>query len=148
MAGKRMLIVSARLIKKSCDNRGKMSQGEFIDFLIESQLKEETTTEKKYVTKEEIRAFEQDMKRLFKSFLDFFVGYGLEMGKQSPRVEFEELASKLKELDGNTDSGGSGKEATIKWKEYLNIRAFSFPKAAKPSSFLKKRRVFYLPQAR
>ncbi len=116
MAGKGMLIVPAELIKKINDNRGDMSQAEFIDFLIESQLKEETTAEQEYVTKEEIRAFEQDMKKLFRSFLDFFVGYGLEMGKQSPRVEFEELASKLKELDGNTDSEGSGKEATIKWK--------------------------------
>ncbi len=116
MAGKGMLIVPAELIKKINDNRGDMSQAEFIDFLIESQLKEETTAEQKYVTREEIRAFEQDMKKLFRSFLDFFVGYGLEMGKQSPGVEFEELASKLKELDGNTDSEGSGKEATIKWK--------------------------------
>jgi hypothetical protein len=116
MAGKRMLIVPPELIKKINDNRGDLSQAEFIDFLIESQLKEETT-EKKYVTKEEIASFEQDMKKLFRSFLDFFVGYGLEMGKQSPKVEFEELSSKLQELDHSNETEESGsKEATIKWK--------------------------------
>ena len=115
MAGKRMLILPPELIKKINDNRGDLSQAEFIDFLIESQLKEETT-EHKYVTKEEIVSFEQDMKKLFRSFLDFFVGYGLEMGKQSPKVEFEELSSKLQELDHSTDTEETSKEATIKWK--------------------------------
>ena len=40
MAEKRMLIMPAELIKKIDENRGDMSQAEFIDFLIESQLKE------------------------------------------------------------------------------------------------------------
>jgi hypothetical protein len=115
MAGKRMLIVTPELIKKINDNRGDLSQAEFIEFLIESQMKEETT-EQKFVTKEEIVSFEKDMKKLFRSFLDFFVGYGLEMGKQSPKVEFEELSSKLQELDNNTDTEDMSKEATIKWK--------------------------------
>jgi len=39
MGEKRMLIVPAELIKKIDDNRGDMSQAEFIDFLIDSQLK-------------------------------------------------------------------------------------------------------------
>lgn len=147
MDDKRMLILPAELIRKINDNRGDMSQAEFINFLIDSQLKEETkeqkyvtkeeirsleqdmkklladsqlkeeTKDKKYVTKEEFHAFEQDMKKLFRSFLDFFVGYGLEMGKQSPKIEFEELSSKLKELEDNQDSEGQGKEATIKWKK-------------------------------
>ncbi len=56
------------------------------------------------------------MKKLIKSFLDFFVGYGLELGKQSPKTEFEELTSKLQELEDGLDSEGKGKEATIKWK--------------------------------
>ena len=117
MAGKRMLIVPTELIKKIDENRGDMSQAEFIDFLIDSQLKEDNK-EQKYVTKEEIRSFEQDMKNLFKSFLDFFIGYGLELGKKSPKTEFEELTSKLqgleKDLESDTDTE-KGK-ATIKWK--------------------------------
>ena len=115
MGEKRMLIVPAELVKKIDDNRGDMSQAEFIDFLIDGQLKEETQ-EQKYATKEEIHSFEQDIRKLLRSFLEFFVGYGLELGKQSPKAEFEELTSKLQELEKDLDSEGKGKEATIKWK--------------------------------
>ena len=115
MAEKRMLIVPAELVKKIDDNRGDMTQAEFIDFLIDGQLKEETK-DQNYATKEEIRSFEQDIKKLLKNFLDFFVSYGLELGKESPKTEFEELTSKLQELEGDLDSEDKSKEATIKWK--------------------------------
>ncbi len=115
MAEKRMLIVPAELVKKIDNNRGDMTQAEFIDFLIDGQLKEEIK-EQKYVTKEEIRSFEQDMKRLLRSSLDFFVSYGLELGKQSPKAEFEELSSKLQELEKDLAPEGKGGKATIKWK--------------------------------
>jgi len=50
--------------------------------------------------------------------LDFFVSYGLELGKQSPKGELEELTSKLKELEleEDHDSGSEKGKATIKWK--------------------------------
>jgi len=115
MGEKRMLIVPAELTKKIDDNRGDMSQAEFVDFLIDSQLKEEVK-EQQYATKEEVHSFEQDIKKLLRSFLDFFVSYGLELGKQSPKTEFEELANKLRELENDLASEGKGKEAKIKWK--------------------------------
>ena len=129
MADKRMLIVSAELVTKIDDNRGDLSKGEFIEFLIDSQLYEsgginrflnsklkEEGKEQKYVTKEEIHSFEQDIKKLLKSFLDFFVSYGLELGKQSPKAEFEELTSKLQEFEKDLDSDTEKGKATIKWK--------------------------------
>lgn len=117
MSERRMLIMPAELVKKIDDNRGDMSQAEFIGFLIDGQLKEQINKQQ-YATKEEIHSFEQDMKKLLKSFLDFFVSYGLELGKESPQTEFEELTSRLKELEDDLDltSKGKGKEATIKWK--------------------------------
>ena len=118
MAEKRMLIVPAELVKKIDDNRGDMSQAEFIDFLIDSQLnpKAKEHDEKQYATKEEVHYLEQDIKKLLRSFLDFFVSYGLELGKQSPKTEFEELSSRLQELKNDLDSEGKDKEAKIKWK--------------------------------
>jgi len=115
VAEKRMLIVPVELAKKIDDNRGDMSQAEFINFLIDSQLKKETK-EPQYATKEEVYAIEQDMKKLLRSFLDFFVNYGLELGKQSPETEFEELASKLQGLQKDLDSDSEKGKATIKWK--------------------------------
>jgi len=115
VAEKRMLIVPAELVKKINDNRGDMTRAEFIDFLIDGQLKEQINKQQ-YATKEELHSFKQDMKKLLKSFLDFFVSYGLELGKESPKTEFDELTSRLQELEDDLASEGTGKEATIKWK--------------------------------
>ena len=122
MAEKRMMIVPVELIRRIDENRGDMSQAEFIDFLIDSQLKEETKKPKdsakgqEYVTREELLVFEQDIKSLLRRALDFFVSYGLELGKQSPKTEFEELSSRLQELEDDLASGDDKKRATIKWK--------------------------------
>jgi len=118
MSEKRMLIVPAELVKKIDDNRGDMSQAEFIEFLIDSQFKQKVKEhdDKQYATKEEVHSLEQDIKKVLRTFLDFFISYGLELGKQSPKTEFEELNSRLQELENDLDSEVKGKEAKIKWK--------------------------------
>ena len=115
VAEKRMLIVPAELVKRIDANRGDMSQYEFINFLIDSQLKEEAK-EPQYATKEEVYSIEQNIKTLLRSFLDFFVNYGLELGKQSPETEFGELTSKLQGLQKDLESDSKKGKATIKWK--------------------------------
>ena len=102
-------------IKKIDDNRGDMGQTEFIDFLIDSQLSK-GASEPQYATREEVYSIEHDMKKLLKSFLDFFVNYGLELGKQSPETELVELTSKLQGLQKDLDSDSEKGKATIKWK--------------------------------
>jgi len=125
MSEKRMLILPAETVGKIDENRGDMNQAEFIDFLIDGKLKEENGETKhagkaeNYVTREELRSIEQDIKKLLRSFIDFFVNYGLEIGKQSPRSEFEELIGKLQGLEKDLDSDNDNdneKKATIKWK--------------------------------
>ena len=123
MSDRRMLILPAETVEKIDENRGDMNQAEFIEFLIDGQLKEESSKTKRagkaesYVTKEELRSIEQDIKKLLRSFIDFFVNYGLEIGKQSPRTEFEELIGKLQGLEKELDSDNDNeKKATIKWK--------------------------------
>ena len=118
MPEKRMLIVPTELVRKIDENRGDMSQAEFIEFLINSQLQEtkEKTKEHQYVTKDELRIFQEDVKGLLRRSLDFFVSYGLELGKQAPKSEFDELTSRLHELEEDLTSEGETKEAKIKWK--------------------------------
>jgi hypothetical protein len=138
MAEKRMLILPADVVKKIDENRGDLSQAEFISFLIDNQLKangnekqaasreeiltliesqlQETAKKQHEATREEIQAFETDIKALLKSCIDFFVSYGLELGKHSPGEEFEELSSKLAELETHLATEGESKEAKIKWK--------------------------------
>ena len=99
MSEKRMLIVDAELVKKVDDNRGDMGQSEFINFLIESKLseKEEGKTHGG-VTREEFHQFQEGTKELLRNFLEFFISYGLELGKQPGDNEFEHLAQKLQSL--------------------------------------------------
>jgi hypothetical protein len=138
MADKRMLILPADIIKKIDENRGDLSHAEFINFLIDNQLKTDVTEKQAasreeiltlvesqlkevakkqhFTTREDMQAFEQDIKVLLKSCLDFFVSYGLELGKNSPGEEFTELSNKLGELENHLNSEGESKEAKIKWK--------------------------------
>jgi hypothetical protein len=114
-----MLIIPSELAQKIDNNRGDLSQSDFIEFLIENQLK--TGTREKpapvqYATKEEVRAIEEDLKKLLKSFLDFFLNYGLEIGKQSESGEFKDITEKLKKLEKDSEPDNGERRATIKWK--------------------------------
>jgi len=102
MSEKRMLIVDAELVKRIDDNRGDIGRSEFIDFLIESQLKEKEEGKKQgSVTREEFHQFQEGTKELLRNFLEFFISYGLELGKQPSDNEFEQLARKLQSLDSS-----------------------------------------------
>ena len=105
MAEKRMLIVDAELVKKMDENRGDMSRSEFITFLIDSQLREES--KRHYgVTMEEFHQFQEGTKELLRNFLEFFISYGLELGKQPKDREFEQLTQRLQSL-GSSQKGKS-----------------------------------------
>ena len=140
MTERKMLM---ELVKKITDNRGDLSQTDFVSFLIDSQLKDEAKSkaavsreefddlrqdvkkllakiggpkDTKFVTKVELASFQQDTKRLLKNFVDFFIGYGLELGKDSPLADLEELTNKLGDIDKETESSEEGREVKIKWK--------------------------------
>jgi len=97
-----MLIIDADVVRKVDENRGDMSRAEFLNFLIDSQFKEETGNQH-YVDKEEFRQFTQGMKELLRNFLEFFISYGLELGKQPQDKTLEKLSQKLQTL-GSSDN--------------------------------------------
>ena len=104
MAEKRMLVVDADLVRKIDENRGDLSRSEFIDLLIEGQLLEKGENGKQpagrddIVTREEFVQFQEGAKELLRSFLDFFINYGLELGREPRDEEFEQLSRKLRNL--------------------------------------------------
>jgi hypothetical protein len=104
MAEKRMLVVDADLLKKIDDNRGDLSRSEFIDLLIEGQLREReegtkgVSRDDDIVTREEFVQFQEGAKELLRSFLDFFINYGLELGREPKDEEFEQLSRKLRAM--------------------------------------------------
>ncbi len=101
MAEKRMLIVDVELLRKVDENRGDLSQSEFINLLIDNRLEEGTQTKESsnYVDREEFLQFSQGMKELLRNFLEFFISYGMELGKQPKDGAFEALTKKLQALE-------------------------------------------------
>src|SRR4030066_1954233 len=99
MSEKRMLIVDAELVKRIDDNRGDLGRSDFINFLIESELKEKEEGKKQGgVTREEFHQFQEGTKELLRNFLEFFISYGLELGKQPKDNELEQLTQRLQSL--------------------------------------------------
>jgi hypothetical protein len=123
MAEKRIMVVTSDICKKIDESRGDLSQTEFLEFLLDIQLGENKKIEEKeqkeilkaYATKEELHSFEADIKKLLKNFLDFYVTYGLELGKPSLTQELEELTGKLKGLDKEIGLKDE-KKVTIKYR--------------------------------
>ena len=112
MTEKRMLIVDDELLRKIDENRGEMDRAEFIKFVINSQLGEESSdssVSNQYVTREEYQEFALGMKDLLRRFLDFFISYGLELGKEPKDSTFSDLVQKLQTLSAN-----AGKPKTVK----------------------------------
>src|SRR4030067_135735 len=97
MSEKRMLVVDAEVVRKVDENRGDMNRSDFINFLIDSCLKEDSGKQN-YITKEEFNQFQQGTRELLRNFLEFFISYGLELGKQPQDKTFEELTQKLQAL--------------------------------------------------
>ena len=97
MSEKRMLIVDAEVVRKVDENRGDMNRSDFINFLIDNCIKEDSGKQS-YTTKEEFNQFQQGTRELLRNFLEFFISYGLELGKHPEDKTFEELSQKLQNL--------------------------------------------------
>lgn len=115
MPEKRMLIVPAELVKRIDENRGDMSQADFINFLIDSRL-EQGNKEQHYVTQETLQEFEQGIKDLLRNFLEFFVSYGLELGKQPVKGDLEELSQRLRGMEKSFGAPEKEEIPKTEWK--------------------------------
>ena len=98
MPEKRMLIVDTEILSKIDANRGDMGRDEFIAFLIDSQLagsRQQTTARGDFVTREEFLQSQQGVKELLHSFLEFFLSYEMEVGKQPESKDFDDMLRKI-----------------------------------------------------
>lgn len=125
MSDNKILVVPSNLAEKIDNNRGDLSRVEFIEALIDNLVTDKPESKGsgkvEYATKTELLSFEQDMKLLLKSFLDFFMAYGMEYGENGQLLEIDKFTSKLQGLqkDISAENGGKsngGGKATIKWK--------------------------------
>lgn len=92
-----VLVLDSEVVRKVEEKRGDMSRSEFVNLLLDGQFNDDAGTQN-YVSKEEFYQFEQGMKKLLRNFLEFFLSYGLELGKPLQDKTFDELSQKLQVL--------------------------------------------------
>lgn len=95
-----MLIVDADVARRIDENRGELSQSEFLSFILDSFLRKETSSPNldNFVQREEFDQFSRGIKELLRNFLEFFLSYGLELGEKPDDKAIAELTKKLKSL--------------------------------------------------
>ena len=106
----RMLILPADLVDTINQNRGDLTQAQFIELLINGHL-EQKLPEQSYATQEDLADLEQDIKGLLRSFLDFSMGLGLDLGRKSDTNDTENtLPDKLQDLKAAAEPSRHEKE--------------------------------------
>ena len=116
MADKRMMVLPAEVVARVDENRGDLSQADFINLLLDNQLGNGAVSEEEElqsVTLVDLAELESGIKDLLRSFLEFFITYGLEIGKDSGKTDLEALTDRLNDVPGPSVSP-RGKRAKIR----------------------------------
>ena len=101
-----IMVVKEDIVKQIDNNRGEMNRTEFVNYLIQCQLRE-FHNQAEYTEKAEFQQFTQQIMELLHNFLQFFISYGMSLGgnnqKEDIRALSEQLASfcKPEEEPGN-----------------------------------------------
>ncbi|MFC1901545.1 hypothetical protein ACFLX3_01260 [Chloroflexota bacterium] len=103
-----IMVVKEDVVKQIDENRGELNRTEFVNYLIQCQLKE-CNKQDQYVTKEELHKSVREITELMQNFLQFFVSYGMAMGSRQPAQELQVLNRQLEALDvPGPDAGREG----------------------------------------
>jgi hypothetical protein len=98
-----IMVVKEDVVKQIDDHRGEMNRTEFVNYLIQCQLQDQNK-QKKSVSKEEFQAFTRQMTDTLHNFLQFFVSYGMSMGKTQQDADVQLLNKQLESLLNNEDN--------------------------------------------
>ena len=120
MADKRMMVLPAEVVARVDENRGDLSQADFINLLLDSQLGNGEANhsinhdeELEPVSWVDLAELESGIKDLLRSFLEFFITYGLEIGKDSGKTDLAALTNRLNDSPNPSTSAG-GKRTRIR----------------------------------
>jgi hypothetical protein len=93
-----IMVVKEDVVKQIDEHRGEMNRTEFVNYLIQCQLKE-NAGQNSYVTKEEFQQFTGQMMGLLQNFLQFFVSYGMNVDKGQDEVDIQSLSQQLESFN-------------------------------------------------
>lgn len=89
-----IMVVKEDIVKQIDKNRGELNRTEFVNYLIQCQL-EEDDNQDQYVKKEDMEDFQRQIMELLHNFLQFFVSYGMSLGKPQQNEDFKNLNQQL-----------------------------------------------------
>ena len=89
-----IMVVKDDVVKQIDKNRGELNRTEFVNYLIQCQLDEQDNQEQ-YVKKEDMDDFMRQIMELLHNFLQFFVSYGMSLGKPQDNEDFQNLNQQL-----------------------------------------------------
>lgn len=92
-----ILVVKEDIVKQIDENRGEMNRTEFVNYLIQCQLKERSN-QQKCISKEEFRRFTRQMTDLLHNFLQFSINYGMSATKGQLDENIQALNKQLEAL--------------------------------------------------
>jgi hypothetical protein len=92
-----IMVVKEDIVKQIDENRGEMNRTEFVNYLIQYQLKEHSN-QKDCVSKEEYQQFVYQMTDLLNNFLQFFISYGMAIGQGKNNADIQALNQQLNSL--------------------------------------------------
>jgi hypothetical protein len=102
------MVVKQDVVRQIDQNRGEMNRTEFVNYLIQCQLKE-FSEPRKYVTREEFQVFARQVTELLRDFLEFFVSYGMAMGRGLHEEDIQSLNQQLQNFCPPEDDSGESK---------------------------------------
>ena len=100
-----IMVVKQDVVKQIDQNRGEMNRTEFVNYLIQCQLKE-MSDPGRYVSQEEFQTFARQITSLLHDFLEFFVSYGMAMGRGQHEAEIQSLAQQLDTFSRPDEAAG------------------------------------------
>lgn len=92
-----IMVVKEDIVKQIDNNRGEMNRTEFVNYLIQCQLKE-FYNQTEYTEKIEFERFSKQIMELLHSFLQFFISYGMSLGGNNPQEDIRSLSEQLASL--------------------------------------------------
>lgn len=74
----RIIIVPERLLRKIDENRDNLSRAEFIELCINACLEGKTNGKEEYITKNDFRKFQEEIRELIGSVMEIFLNINIE----------------------------------------------------------------------
>jgi hypothetical protein len=89
-----IMVVKEDIVKQIDEHRGEMNRTEFVNYLIQCQLREHTN-QKECVSREEFHRFSSEMTLVLHNFLEFFISYGMAISSSKNGQDIQALNQQL-----------------------------------------------------